>query len=189
MMAAQAMFYKHLSVHFLFFPLNSTKFIKKIKKNLGKIRRKYRKLDKVLEEGSIVYYRQYQTTYYVHQRQYYWTLLEKESITYYELLKKRSITYYRQPTNCVHCRQTVGRREYSIYYPLCIYNTTDYYANCQRKGVYVGTQTEMSQNYSQSKLTRRAQQSSCYESPKQEKVFYVFEHLIQNLKAYNGIKI
>ena len=29
----------------------------------------------------------------------------------------------------------------------------------------------------------------CYESPKQEKVSYAFEHLIQNLKAYNGIKI
>jgi len=29
----------------------------------------------------------------------------------------------------------------------------------------------------------------CYESPKQEKVSCTFEHLVQNLKAYNGIKI
>ena len=26
----------------------------------------------------------------------------------------------------------------------------------------------------------------CYESPKQEKVSHAFEHLIQNLKAYNA---
>jgi len=29
----------------------------------------------------------------------------------------------------------------------------------------------------------------CYESPKQEKVSPAFEHLIQNLKAYNGVRI
>jgi len=29
----------------------------------------------------------------------------------------------------------------------------------------------------------------CYESPKQEKVFHAFKHLIQNLKAYNGVRI
>ena len=29
----------------------------------------------------------------------------------------------------------------------------------------------------------------CYESPKQEKVSPVFEYLIQNLKAYNGVRI
>ena len=29
----------------------------------------------------------------------------------------------------------------------------------------------------------------CYESPKQEKVSYAFEHLVQNLKAYNGVRI
>jgi len=29
----------------------------------------------------------------------------------------------------------------------------------------------------------------CYESPKQEKVSPTFEHLIQNLKAYNGVRI
>ena len=29
----------------------------------------------------------------------------------------------------------------------------------------------------------------CYESPKQEKVSHIFEHLIQNLKAYNGVRI
>ena len=29
----------------------------------------------------------------------------------------------------------------------------------------------------------------CYESPKQEKVFSTFEYLIQNLKAYNGVRI
>jgi len=29
----------------------------------------------------------------------------------------------------------------------------------------------------------------CYESPKQEKVSHTFEHLIQNPKAYNGIRI
>jgi len=30
---------------------------------------------------------------------------------------------------------------------------------------------------------------SCYESPKQEKVSHAFEHLVQNLKVYNRIKI
>ena len=30
---------------------------------------------------------------------------------------------------------------------------------------------------------------ACYESPKQEKVSHAFEHLVQNLKVYNGIKI
>jgi len=29
----------------------------------------------------------------------------------------------------------------------------------------------------------------CYESPKQEKVSHVFEHFIQNLKVYNGVRI
>ena len=29
----------------------------------------------------------------------------------------------------------------------------------------------------------------CYESPKQEKVSHAFEHLIQNLKAYSGVRI
>ena len=29
----------------------------------------------------------------------------------------------------------------------------------------------------------------CYESPKQEKVSHAFEHLIQNLKAYNRVRI
>jgi len=29
----------------------------------------------------------------------------------------------------------------------------------------------------------------CYESPKQEKVSHAFEHLIKNLKAYNGVRI
>ena len=29
----------------------------------------------------------------------------------------------------------------------------------------------------------------CYKSPKQEKVSYAFKHLVQNLKAYNGVKI
>ena len=29
----------------------------------------------------------------------------------------------------------------------------------------------------------------CYKSPKQEKVSYAFEHLIQNLKAYNGVRV
>jgi len=29
----------------------------------------------------------------------------------------------------------------------------------------------------------------CYKSPKQEKVSHAFEHLIQNLKAYNGVRI
>jgi len=28
-----------------------------------------------------------------------------------------------------------------------------------------------------------------YKSPKQEKISHVFEHLIQNLKAYNGVRI
>jgi len=29
----------------------------------------------------------------------------------------------------------------------------------------------------------------CYESPKKEKVSHAFEHLIQNPKAYNGVRI
>ena len=29
----------------------------------------------------------------------------------------------------------------------------------------------------------------CYESPKKEKVSHTFEYLIQNLKAYNGVRI
>ena len=29
----------------------------------------------------------------------------------------------------------------------------------------------------------------CYKSPKKEIVFYVFEHLIYNIKMYNGVKI
>ena len=29
----------------------------------------------------------------------------------------------------------------------------------------------------------------CYESPKKEVVFHAFEHLIQNLKSYNRVKI
>ena len=30
-------------------------------------------------------------------------------------------------------------------------------------------------------------QTICYENPKQEKVSYAFKHLMQNLKAYNGV--
>jgi len=29
----------------------------------------------------------------------------------------------------------------------------------------------------------------CYESPKKEKVSHAFEHLIQNPKVYNGVRI
>jgi len=29
----------------------------------------------------------------------------------------------------------------------------------------------------------------CYESPKKKIVFYIFEHLIHNLKMYNKVKI
>jgi len=32
-------------------------------------------------------------------------------------------------------------------------------------------------------------ESDCYESPKRELTSYVFEHLIYNLKSYNGIEI
>jgi len=31
--------------------------------------------------------------------------------------------------------------------------------------------------------------AACYESPKQEKASHAFEHLIQNLKAYNRVRI
>jgi len=31
--------------------------------------------------------------------------------------------------------------------------------------------------------------TKCYESPEQEKVSCAFKHLVQNLKAYNGVKI
>ena len=34
-----------------------------------------------------------------------------------------------------------------------------------------------------------SREGKCYESPKQEKVSHAFEHLIQNLKAYNGVRI
>jgi len=37
--------------------------------------------------------------------------------------------------------------------------------------------------------TRKLEGGPCYESPKQEKVSHAFEHLIQNLKAYNGVRI
>ena len=33
------------------------------------------------------------------------------------------------------------------------------------------------------------QTERCYKSPKQEKVSYAFKHLVQNLKAYNGVEI
>ena len=29
----------------------------------------------------------------------------------------------------------------------------------------------------------------CYESPKEERVFHAFKHLISNIKSYNGVKI
>jgi len=29
----------------------------------------------------------------------------------------------------------------------------------------------------------------CYRSPEQEKVSHAFEHLVQNLKVYNGVEI
>ena len=38
-------------------------------------------------------------------------------------------------------------------------------------------------------LTNILKIHDCYESPKQEKVSHTFKHLIQNLKAYNGIRI
>ena len=41
----------------------------------------------------------------------------------------------------------------------------------------------------QVKNRKRSNQLQCYESPKQEKVSHTFEHLIQNLKAYNGVRI
>jgi len=31
--------------------------------------------------------------------------------------------------------------------------------------------------------------SICYESPRKEIVSYVFEHLIHNIKSYNGVEI
>ena len=43
----------------------------------------------------------------------------------------------------------------------------------------------LAQNY----RSRDEKEERCYESPKQEKVSYTFEHLIQNLKAYNGVRI
>jgi len=38
-------------------------------------------------------------------------------------------------------------------------------------------------------LSSSALTTTCYESPKQENVSHAFEHLIQNLKAYNGVRI
>jgi len=36
---------------------------------------------------------------------------------------------------------------------------------------------------------RKPEGGPCYESPKQEKVSHAFEHLVQNLKAYNRVRI
>ena len=33
------------------------------------------------------------------------------------------------------------------------------------------------------------EKSMCYESPREERVFCTFEHLISNIKLYNGVKI
>ena len=38
-------------------------------------------------------------------------------------------------------------------------------------------------------LAKLRAEIECYESPKQEKVSHAFEHVVQNLKAYNRIKI
>ena len=37
--------------------------------------------------------------------------------------------------------------------------------------------------------TRKLKGGPCYESSKQEKISHAFEHLVQNLKAYNRVKI
>ena len=37
--------------------------------------------------------------------------------------------------------------------------------------------------------TRKLEGGPSYESPKQEKVSHAFKHLVQNLKAYNRVKI
>jgi len=67
-----------------------------------------------LEEGSIAYCRLLEERNVVYCRQYYWQLLEEGSIVNCKLLEERSIIYYRQPTYCIHCRQTIGGREYSV---------------------------------------------------------------------------
>jgi len=36
---------------------------------------------------------------------------------------------------------------------------------------------------------RKLEEGPCYGSPKQKKVSRAFEHLVQNLKAYNGVEI
>jgi len=38
-------------------------------------------------------------------------------------------------------------------------------------------------------LAKLRAEIECYESPKQEKISHAFEHVVQNLKAYNRIKI
>jgi len=38
-------------------------------------------------------------------------------------------------------------------------------------------------------VEERFDEDNCYESPKKEIVSYVIEHLIHNIKMYNGVKI
>ena len=63
----------------------------KIGKNSGKIRKKSRKLDKVLEEGSMAYCRLLEERSVMDPRQYYWKLLEEGSIANWKLLEENSI--------------------------------------------------------------------------------------------------
>jgi len=38
-------------------------------------------------------------------------------------------------------------------------------------------------------LSREEREEVCYENPKPEKVSHAFKHLMQNLKAYNGVGV
>jgi len=49
--------------------------------------------------------------------------------------------------------------------------------------------TQITHHYSSQRKTQNVSDMNCYESPKQEKVSHAFEHLIQNLKAYSGVRI
>jgi len=88
----------HVPNHSYTFSFHSKNIINllKIRKKSEKIRKKSRKLDKVLEEGSIAYYRLLEERGVVDCRQCYWKLLEEGSIADWKILEERSIADCKQ---------------------------------------------------------------------------------------------
>jgi len=82
----------HVPNHSYTFSFHSKNIINllKIRKKSEKIRKKSRKLDKVLEEGSIAYYRLLEKRSVVDWKQYYWKLLEEGSIVNWKLLEENN---------------------------------------------------------------------------------------------------